>query len=287
MVDFAGMSAQAAQYHLASVLRAAEIQTADLDARLLLQGALNCDATALARMPAKILTPVQSDQLSDYCAQRLAHKPVSRIFGRREFYGRDFVINARVLDPRPDSETLIDAALSVLPKNFDGHILDLGTGSGCLLLTLLAERPSARGIGSDVSAPALAVAQHNAERLGLEAHAGFVESDWLKNIAGSFEMIVANPPYLGPGEMEWLARDVLDYDPHLALYGGSDGLDPYRHLSAAVGNFLTDGGWLVFEIGHLQARNVLQMMHDAGFTALRIYQDLAARDRIVMGQWCV
>lgn len=283
--DFEDMSAQAAQRHLAGLLRDGEIDSADLDARLLLQGALACDAAALARAPERILSSAEAAQLADYAAQRLAHKPVSRIFGRREFYGRHFIINDRVLDPRPDSETLIETALAKLPDAFSGQILDLGTGSGCLLLTLLAERTGAHGLGGDVSAPALDVARANAAQLGLHDRAVFIESDWLKNITGSFDMIIANPPYLGPGEMEWLARDVADYDPHLALYGGADGLDPYRHLSHAAVDFLAPAAWLIFEIGHLQARAVSHIMADAGFGAISVVPDLAGRDRVVIGQY--
>lgn len=284
MPDFSGMTARAAQAALAAALRAADMETADLDARLLLQGALGADATELARDPERALNEAEAARLADVAAQRLAHKPVSRIFGKREFYGRDFIINERVLDPRPDSETLIEAALEYLPPDAALTILDLGTGSGCLLLTLLAERDTMQGVGADVSPHALAVARDNAAHLGLESRAAFIESDWLKNIAGRFDMIVSNPPYLAPGEMEFLARDVADYDPHLALYGGSDGLDPYRFICREAAAFLNPGGHLVFEIGALQASRVIAIMQEAGFEGVALRQDLAGRDRVVYGQ---
>lgn len=284
MPDFVGLTVEAARRALAAALRAADIETADLDARLVLQGALDCDATALARNPERVLRDDEAARLCDYAAQRLAHKPVSRILGRREFYGRDFTINERVLDPRADSETLIEAALAHLPDGAAARILDLGTGSGCLLLTLLAERARIEGVGADVSPHALDVARDNAARLGVAARARFIESDWFKNITGVFDMIIANPPYLTPGEMEFLDRNVADYDPHLALYGGADGLAPYRLICGAAENFLTAKGWLIFEIGSLQARRVCRMMGEAGFSEVTVRQDLAGRDRVVFGR---
>lgn len=278
------MRLAAAQGSLAKLLREAGIETPALDARLLVQGALDYDAGQLALAHDEALNHAAAMRLADYAAQRLKHKPVSRIFGSRGFYGRDFIINERVLDPRPDSETLIEVALAHLPDGAAARLLDLGTGSGCLLLTLLAERPALTGMGADVSAQALDVARANAAALGLADRADFIESDWLKNITGTYEMIVSNPPYLGPGEIEWLARDVADYDPHLALYGGSDGLDPYRHLCRNAAAFLVQDGWLVFEIGALQARAVRGFMQEAGFSNIAVQQDLAGRDRVVCGQ---
>lgn len=278
------MRLAAAQGALAKLLREAGIETSALDARLLVQGALDYDAGQLALAHDEALSHAAAMRLADYAAQRLKHKPVSRIFGSRGFYGRDFIINERVLDPRPDSETLIEVALAHLPDGAAARLLDLGTGSGCLLLTLLAERPALTGMGVDVSAQALDVARANAAALGLADRADFIESDWLKNITGTYEMIVSNPPYLGPGEIEWLARDVADYDPHLALYGGSDGLDPYRHLCRNAEAFLVQDGWLVFEIGALQARAVRGFMQEAGFSNIAVQQDLAGRDRVVCGQ---
>ena len=284
MPDFTGLTVERAQRVCAAALREAGFETSDLDARLLLQAVLSCDATALARDPAWGLSDDEAARFSDYTAERLAHKPVSRILGRREFYGRDFFINERVLDPRADSETLIEAALAQLPAGEAAHILDLGTGSGCLLLTLLAERETAKGVAADVSPHALKVARENAERLGVAARARFIESDWFKNIQGRFDMIVSNPPYLTPGEMEFLDRTVADYDPHLALYGGADGLSPYRLICREVENFLTPTGWVIFEIGSLQARAVSAMMDEAGFSDVQVCQDLAGRDRVVVGR---
>lgn len=284
MPDFTGLNVAAAHRALAAALRDAGFDTAALDARLLLQGVLTCDASDLARNPERLLSKDEAEQVSDVAHQRLAHKPVSRIFGRREFYGRDFVINERVLDPRADSETLIEAALAHLPNGCEARVLDLGTGSGCLLLTLLAEREKTSGVAADVSPHALRVARDNAERLGVTERVEFVESDWFKNITGAFDVVVSNPPYLTPGEMEFLDRNVADYDPHLALYGGADGLTPYKLICAEAENFLVPNGWLIFEIGALQARAVSRMMRETGYANVSVRQDLAGRDRVVLGQ---
>ena len=285
MLDFTGLTAERAQRICAAALREAGFETSDLDARLLLQGALACDATAVARDPDRVLNEDESVRLADYVAQRLAHKPVSRIFGQREFYGRDFMINERVLDPRADSETLVEVALANLPAKSTARILDLGTGSGCLLLTLLAERENTEGVAADVSPHALLVSQDNAARLGVGGRVRFIESDWFKNITGSFEVIISNPPYLTPGEMEFLDRNVADYDPHLALYGGADGLTPYRLICSRAGGYLVPQGRLIFEIGALQARAVSAMMEAAGFSQVHVQKDLAGRDRVVSGIW--
>lgn len=284
VTDFVGQSVETARRALVAAFRQAELATPELDARLLLQSALACDAAHLALAPERQITAAQSSVLSAYQEARLHQKPVSRILGKREFYGRDFIINERVLDPRPDSETLVDAVLA-LADDTPHHILDLGTGSGCLAITLLAERAQWSGLAADISAPALAVAQDNAAALGVAARLSFCHSDWFQNIEAAFDLIVANPPYVSAGEMEWLARDVMDYDPHMALYGGADGLDPYRLICAEAASYLTAQGRLVFEIGALQARHVSALMREAGFTAIQVKTDLAGRDRVVMGQW--
>lgn len=283
MTDFVGQTVEAARRSLVAAFRKADMATPELDARLLLQAALACDATALARDPERLMNAAQAKRLRAFQAARLAHKPVSRILGKRAFYGRDFTINERVLDPRPDSETLIEAVLALADET-PRHILDLGTGSGALVITLLAERVQWSGLGVDISEPALAVARNNAAALGVAARLEFCCSDWFKSIDATFDMIVANPPYVTAGEMEWLARDVMDYDPHLALYGGADGLDPYRLICGQAARHLTPQGWLVFEIGALQARSVSALMQEAGFAALQVRADLAGRDRVVMGR---
>ena len=277
-------SVSLAQQAARAAFAAAGLDSPALDARALICAATGLDLTALAMNPDIILTDEQQALFEDYITQRLAHRPVSKIIGQREFWGRDFLVSDDVLDPRPDSETLIEAALALLPDDFAGTLIDLGTGSGCLLLTLLAERPAAQGLGIDVSAAALAQAAANADRLGLAARVTVQSGDWLRGVDRKVEMIVANPPYISTAEMAELAPDVARYDPALALHGGADGLDPYRLIVDAAPDCLMPDGWLVFEIGYRQAAAVSELMQAAGFTDITFRQDLAGHDRVVLGQ---
>jgi release factor glutamine methyltransferase len=278
------MTVQQAQRALSSAFKTAGIDTAPLDARVLLESVTGLDATDMARLPERLLTAQERALLLDYQTQRLRAKPVSKILGQREFWGRAFEVNEHVLDPRPDSETLIEAALQHLPEAQAFRLLDLGTGSGCLLLTLLAERAHGEGLGVDVSGAALAVAQANAQRLGVSAQAQFLESHWFEAVTPSFDMIISNPPYISDAQMRQLDKNVLEYDPRLALHGGEDGLDPYRHISAQAQSYLRPEGWLLFEIGHTQGEEVCAMMRQSGFEEISVLPDLGARDRVVMAR---
>ena len=215
-------------------------------------------------------------------ARRCAREPMSHILGVREFWSLDFAVTAAVLDPRPDSETLIEAALAELPDRTRAwRILDLGTGSGCLLLALLSELPSATGLGIDASARALGVALANAARLGLAARAQFAERDWRHGIEGRFDVIVANPPYIPSGAIDALQPEVARYEPRTALDGGPDGLDAYRVILPALPRHLAEGGLAVLEVGDGQAAAVAEMAQNAGFT-VTIRRDLGARERCVV-----
>lgn len=273
-----------AQRAVQTAFSEAGLQSAALDARLLLQAATGLDATALARAPKRHLHEAEWARLADYQSQRLARRPVSKIIGRKEFYGRDFIVSDAVLDPRPDSETLIAAALDILPAGFDGSIVDLGTGSGCLLLTLLAERPAASGIGVDESKQALAVAAENARRFDMGARGQFIKGDWLAPVRGRHQLIIANPPYITTDEMDELAPEVRDYDPLTALHGGADGLNPYRHICAALTAHLSADGWVIFEIGHRQGAAVRALMAAQGLKDVACVKDLAGHDRVVLGR---
>lgn len=278
------MTLQEAQRALTSVFKSGGIDTANLDARVLIEAVTGLTATDMARAPERGLSAPEIDCLRDYQAQRLEGKPVSKIIGQREFWGRLFQVNEHVLDPRPDSETLVEAALAHLPEAQAFQLLDLGTGSGCLLLTLLAERAQGQGLGVDVSEPALVVAKANSQSLDLQARARFASSHWLESVAGRFDMIVSNPPYISDAEMASLDKNVLDYDPHLALKGGGDGMDPYRHICAKAQDHLQADGWLLFEIGATQGAAVGEILRQAGFSQVQVLPDLAGRDRVVMGR---
>jgi release factor glutamine methyltransferase len=275
-------------------LRAAGIETPELDARLLL-----CHAAALSheQLIANGGTALAHDaaaRFKTHLARRLAHEPVSRILGFREFYGRSFRIDASTLDPRADSETLIDAALTELTRRgMRGdplRILDLGTGSGILLLTLLAALPDAVGVGLDLSFPALRIAGENAERLGVGARASFLAGDWLEAIAGDFDLVVANPPYLAHADFAGLALEVSAHDPQLSLNGGKDGLDAYRRIASRAAAVLAPGGFILAEIGSTQASAVMGLFEEAGFASNSgdsgqpLWHDLAGRPRTILAE---
>ncbi len=214
----------------ARLLRQTGIETPELDARVLLCHAVRLSQEAYIARAGEALAAEAKARFEEALARRLKREPVARILGSREFYGRDFAIGPDALDPRADTETLIEAALAIVDdrqwRNSPLHLLDLGTGTGCILATLLAELPRARGIGTDKSPEALALAVANAERLGVSARASFLAADWLDGIAGRFDLVLSNPPYLAQEEIEDLAEDVALHDPRLALKAAPTGLRP-------------------------------------------------------------
>ncbi|MGH6826457.1 peptide chain release factor N(5)-glutamine methyltransferase [Methyloceanibacter sp.] len=267
----------------ARAFREAGIETPELDARLLLCHAAGLSHEAYVAGPNDTLTPDAAARLGAYVARRLAGEPVSRIIGFREFYGRPFRIDASTLDPRPDTETLIEAALGLVDREAPLDILDLGTGSGCILITLLAELPQATGVGLDLSLPALALAWANARALGVGTRACFIASDWLEAVEGAFDLVVANPPYLTSADMAGLAPEVRDHDPRSALDGGPDGLSAYRRILPGLHKALRPGGFALFEIGPDQADAVLPLLGGAGLVVeegQHLWHDLAGRPRV-------
>ena len=261
-------------------LQAAGIETAARDARVLLAHAMGI---APDRLTLHLPDTLSDQSLATYEAAitaRLAHQPVAQITGQRLFWGRSFKVTRDTLDPRPETEILVAEALS---RPFL-KLLDLGTGTGCILLSCLADLPMASGIGSDLSAAALAVARENAENLGLTARAKLVQSDWFAAIPGRFDLIVSNPPYIAQDEMAGLSPDVLDWEPHSALTPGGDGLAAYRALAQGAPARLMGGGRLLLEIGPTQAAAVSALLLAQGMTHIRILQDLDGRDRVVAAQ---
>lgn len=271
----------------ARLLREARIAAPELDARLLLCHAAGLSHEAYVAGLNDVLAPHAAARFGAYVERRLAGEPVSRIIGIREFYGRPFRIDASTLDPRPDTETLIEAALGLVDREAPLNILDLGTGSGCILVTQLAELPRATGIGIDKSLAALELARANAQVLGVGGRARFIAGDWLEAIGGTFDLVVANPPYLSAAEMAGLSREVGAHDPRDALDGGPDGLFAYHRITPRLRNTLRPGGIALFEIGPGQAESVSRLLAEAGLTLDEgPWRDLAGRPRVIGARAC-
>ena len=258
-------------------LKAAGSDTPTLDARLLLQAAAHLTREDLILGPDRSLTPEQLSAFDGFVARRESHEPVSRILGEREFYGRVFRVTPATLDPRPDTETIIEAALKVMPKA--ARLLDLGTGTGAIAITLLAERPDAIGVATDLSPDALAVARENAARLGAADRLTLLEGSWFTPVSGAFDIILSNPPYIPADEIAGLAPDVRNFDPALALSGGTDGLDPYRTIAAGAGVHLDGGGHVLVEIGAGQAGDVETIFAAHRFRTAGRHSDLGGHIR--------
>lgn len=256
----------------------AGIPNAEKDARVLLAHAMDCEAGRLLTMPDEQVSPEVFRKYDGYLSAREKFQPVSQIIGGREFWGRWFVVTQDVLDPRPETESLIECALQGGPKN---HVLDLGTGSGILAVTLAAEWPEANILATDISMEAMTIAAKNADTLAGEGRVEFQKSDWFAKITGQFDLIVSNPPYISAAEMPGLSPDVLNWEPMLALTPGGDGLDAYRIIAAGLDDFLAKDGLGLFEIGHLQGADVCNIFKCKGFANVTISKDLGGKDRII------
>ena len=269
----------------AAALAAAGFDEPRRQARRLLAAALGCSPGELFAHPERRLDETGRARVAELLRRRLAHEPLSRITGRREFWGHEFALSPEVLDPRPDSETLIEAVLARLPDRSQGwRFLDLGTGSGCLLLALLSEFPRASGIGIDIAPGAAATARRNADGLGLGERAHFVAGDWAEAIGGRFDVVVANPPYIPTATLADLPPEVRDYDPPRALDGGSDGLLAYRAIAASLPRLLLSGGLFVGEIGQGQAAPVAAVITGYGLAIDGFADDLAGITRCVIAR---
>lgn len=263
------------------ILKEAGVHGSPRDARILLAHAIGIPQGRLTFVTPDPLDRAAWARYRALIARRAARTPVSHLTGIRAFYGHDFIVTPDVLDPRPDTEVLVQAALDHPFTN----VLDLGTGSGCILLSLLAARPEATGSGLDVSPAALTVARANAEKLGVIARARFVCGDWVAMPDEAFDLIVANPPYIALDEMVGLDPEVRDHEPHAALTDGADGLTAYREILAILALRQTPATRVLFEIGPTQGQAVLALMETAGLHNLHLLPDLDGRDRVAAGAW--
>lgn len=266
-------------------LEAAGVETPVIDARMLLLA-----ATGLARMdlvtdPHRPLPGDSERVFADFVDRRARREPVAHIIGRKGFWTLELISDRRALVPRPETEVIVDVVLRSAPADRPLRVLDLGTGSGAILLALLAERPAWSGVGVDLSAAALELAGENAALHGLQDRVTLVSGNWADGIGEQFDILVSNPPYIPSGAIAALMPDVRDHDPHLALDGGADGLDPYRHLFAALPRVLRAGGLFAFEFGLGQSADIRTLAAASDEVVnVEIIRDLTDRDRVVVGR---
>ena len=286
----AAVNIDQARRALTTRFAAAGLDSPELDARMLIEAALHLDLTALITQGARSLTADDATRLEAAAQRRLAGEPVARILGIKEFWGLQLRLSADTLVPRPDTETVVEAALDHIrgtrSVNDPLRIADLGTGSGAILLALLSELPEAFGIGTDISIGALRTARDNAVALGLGGRTAFVACSYAAALSGPFDLVVSNPPYIRRDDIAGLGIEVRAHDPARALDGGADGLDAYRALIPQAIGLLRPGGALVVEVGEGQAGDVEGLMTEAGFTAdlTTIRADLAGIPRVVLGR---
>ncbi len=265
-------------------LRQAGIANPQLDARLLTQAACDCDEIEMVREPGKRMSEAEEKVLSGFEARRLGGEPVSRILGRREFWGLSFRVTPDTLDPRPDSETLIETALGLLAGHRSPAILDLGTGTGCLLIALLHERADAKGLGVDLSQAALDVAQDNAAANGVAGRASFRHGAWAEGIDERFDLVISNPPYIPGSDIAGLEAEVREHDPRLALDGGADGLEAYRAIAHALRGLLAPLGHAVIELGQGQESDVRAIFQGRGLDVSGVVSDLGGISRALVAR---
>jgi release factor glutamine methyltransferase len=286
--SFAGQTVESARRSLTSQFKSVQIDSAGLDARILVGAALGLDLTGVIAAATRLVTPAEAARLEDLACRRLKGEPVARILGSKEFWGLPLQLSPATLVPRPDTETVVELALEMLqagPAADRPRIADIGTGSGAILLALLSELPDAYGVGTDISAAALRTASANARDLGLAGRAAFIACDYLAALSGAFDLIVSNPPYIRSAEIVDLATEVRDHDPIRALDGGTDGLDAYRALVPQAARLLAPGGALVVEAGQGQSGDIEGLMTASGLTLERPPKaDLAGAARAVAGR---
>ncbi|MEH0196887.1 peptide chain release factor N(5)-glutamine methyltransferase [Caulobacter sp. CCNWLY153] len=265
-------------------LKEAGIDQPAIDARLMLEVAAGVSRTDIITDPYRELTAEQLATLDDYLERRARREPVSHIIGRKGFWKILLSVNKDVLTPRPETEVIVDEVLKAFPETMAFNMLDLGVGSGSMLLAILAERPAAKGLGIDISEEALAVARENAANLDLDGRVALMRGDWTTGLGdASFDVVVSNPPYIPTAHIDTLEPEVRDHEPRLALDGGADGLTAYRALAPEILRVLKPGGLFCVEIGFDQSADVEILFKAAGAQNVRTVKDLSTHDRVVTG----
>ena len=278
---YSGLNINAVKRLLIKQFREAGSGSPDLDARVLIMAATGFTPTDIIARGTEYPSADIINLISDYAVRRIAGEPVDYILGYREFYGRRFRISKDVLSPRPETEMLVDAALGLSKNKPKAHILDLGTGSGAIIISILAELEEVEGVAVDISETALEIAQENAVVHDVDGRLTCLQGSWFTPVSSRFDIIVSNPPYITARAMKELDVEVKDYDPDLALCGGEDGLTAYRDILAKAVNYLSPNGILLFEIGYDQGLLVNALLDDAGFTDISVHKDLSGHDRMI------
>ena len=267
-------------------LRQCGIDSSRQEVRMLLEAALGDDRGG-SYFHQKPLTGEQEKLFDRFIAQRAAHWPVDKIIGRKGFYKYEFVVNRDVLSPRPETEILVEEGLNICRQNKYTRILEFGTGSGCILISLLAELPQAEGVGVDISESALEIARKNARDIGVDKRIRFIQTSWfaeniVDELGSGFDVVVSNPPYIPSGEIAALDEEVKSFDPLMALDGGADGLRDYRRITGLAAQILAPGGWLLFEAGAGQAADIVAIGEANGFSRQAVVRDLSGIERCII-----
>lgn len=278
---YSGLNITSAKRFLTAQFREAELETPDLDARLIVMAATRFSHTEMITRGQEICTREAHDLIAQCAERRLSGEPVDHILGYREFYGHRFKVTKDVLSPRPETELLVDSALEILESKSEARILDLGTGSGAIMTSILTAAHQAQAVAVDISAAALSVAKENAKTHAVDDRVVFLEGSWFKTVQGRFDIILSNPPYITNAAMEELSIEVSGFDPDLALRGGQDGLIAYRAIISEAPDYLKPGGILLLEIGFDQGHSVSELLEGPHFSAISVVKDLAGHDRMI------
>ena len=270
------------QKNITKTLLDAGIKTNSLDARIILKETFNFDEKELIMNSDILISTSKVNEVKKILSRRLKGEPISKIFRKRDFYDSTFLISDDVLDPRPETELIIDIANKYISENNYKSFIDLGTGSGCIILSILKENKNIKGLGLDISLNAINIAKKNSSRLELENHAMFLVSDWFSSVKETYDLIISNPPYILSGEIGTLSKGVKNYDPLISLDGGQDGLKCYREIAKDVNRIINKNGMVILEIGCNQAEDVIKIFGINKFKFLNKVLDINGLDRILI-----
>lgn len=269
------------QKKITKILAEGGIETNSLDARIILREIFNFDEKELILNSDLILSESKISKVQKIITRRLNYEPVSKIFGKRDFYNSIFSISNDVLDPRPETENIVEIANNfILEKGYESFI-DLGTGSGCIILSILKENKNLTAVGVDISLDAINIAKKNSKDMKLERRSSFLVSNWLSSIYSSYDLIISNPPYIPSDEIITLSKTVKNFDPLISLDGGQDGLKCYKEIAQDINRVINKNGRVILEIGYNQAHDVIKIFESKEFKLLKIYNDINDLNRIL------